>query len=44
MMAAIAIIRDVFAVIGFASVMCSLSIVVIASIGAWFDIKEEDVR
>lgn len=36
-METLAIIRDVFAVIGFAAVMTSLSIVAVASLGAWLE-------
>jgi hypothetical protein len=33
--------RDAFAVIGFASVMCSATIVAVASLGAWMEGERE---
>lgn len=40
-MTTFAYIRDAFALIGFASVMCSLTIVAVASLGAWLEGERE---
>jgi hypothetical protein len=39
-MQTLSIIRDIFAAIGFASVMTSLSIVAVASLGAWMETED----